>query len=367
VIQGLTTDRQSITNLNLRSRLKTWVATVPSNIAFLKYWGKSDPIAQWPANDSISMTLTNSVSTTSVRLSHDGHHHFLHDRTAISSSEQPTHKAFKHLDFLCNQLKVSRPLIIETKNTFPSDCGIASSASGYGALTLAAVSALLDADSMDDLDSQGVSMETLSNWARMGSGSSCRSFFGGYVIWNRGTTSSTQEVTQLATQDHWPLCDVIVLLSDAKKPMSSSDAHLAAWGSPFFSVRLAGLEHRKQLICAAIRDRKMETLGELIETECLEMHAVAMTGSPPVRYLSDDTSRFLTWVREKRSQGTFPGWFTLDAGPNPHIICEKNDLPSVLSSLKKDWPFVTLISDEVGPGPELSVLESPQDGDIVYV
>lgn len=313
----------------------------PSNIALIKYWGKRDPIEQIPANDSLSMTLATAVTRTQASVA---------TASSLASEKGPLGgKAERHLAFLRQQLGFTAPLAINTRNSFPASCGIASSASGLAALTIAAIAAWTGASNFEELEVAGFSRARLADLARRGSGSACRSLYGGYVHWR----ADSQEVSVRLGPEHWALADVIVVLSDAPKPVSSTDAHAGAWGSPLFAPRLASVSDRLERVYSALAHRDLVTLGETIETEALEMHAVMMSGQPSAYYLTKTTSRFLAWTRQERKAGRLPAWFTIDAGPNVHLICEARDSDQVSRAVKAAFPEAQLIQDHVGQGPSL--------------
>lgn len=330
----------------------SWSAVAPSNIAFIKYWGKRDPLLQWPANDSLSMTLSSSHTVSTARRL-DGPEDVFQfaDLPVMTSSSHPEHKIFRHLQFLRQELGTSERLQIISHNTFPTGCGIASSASGFAALTLAAVAAWTEQTEWNDLAMRGIPRERLAHLARRGSGSAGRSIFGGFVRWDGGASSEEQRIHPIVPANHWSLSDVIVVLSAEEKSVSSSQAHLAAWGSPLFAPRLAGIPAKMQRVTTAIEKKDIDGLGVEIESEALEMHAVAMTGTPQVQYFTPDTVRFLAWVRQERARGTLPAYFTVDAGPNVHLICETKDAESIVRQVQKEWPTAQTISDQIGTGP----------------
>ncbi len=331
-------------------------ATAPSNIALVKYWGKRNIQLQWPANDSISMTLSSSNTTTTACRTENNFDRFTMANKTITSLTNPDDKVFRHLNFIRSQLNLAGHLDLTTQNNFPTGCGIASSASGFAALTLAATAALVGNPSWDALEMAGVTRQTLAHWARQGSGSAGRSVFGGFVQWTAGDHPEAQTITEELAPDHWNLSDVIVVLSDAQKHVSSSEAHLAAWASPLFKPRLAGLPDRLATVKKALNERDLATLGREIEVDALEMHAVAMTGSPAVHYLTPDTLNFISWVRTERRAGHLPAWFTIDAGPNVHLICRAEDAKIVATHVEKNWPQSRLIQDQIGRGPQITIV-----------
>jgi diphosphomevalonate decarboxylase len=320
--------------------------TAPSNIAFLKYWGKSDPLTQWPAGNSLSMTLKNAKTVTKASLSDK-------DQVYFDGHLCDDKKIFKALDLLRQQTGISRQINIHTYNTFPKSAGIASSASGMAALTLASIACWTQSQSFWELEKNGFSKIRLSHLARLCSGSAGRSLFGGYVEWQRGHVPELQVISQKATSSHWPLSNLILIVSDKMKATSSSEAHAAAWSSPLFAPRLAVLPERLAAMLEAIQEKNLRKLGPLLETDALEMHAVILTASTPVRYLSEETLNLLSWIRHERQRGSFNAWFTIDAGPNIHLISELEDQAKIQHTLSKAFPHLTIFPDEVGDGPHI--------------
>lgn len=330
-------------------------AEVPSNIAFVKYWGKRDTAAQWPANSSLSMTLDKARTVTSARvLGPDAtSDKITKDGTLLSRDSHGAEKAYKHLEFLRNATGFSSYLEVVTHNTFPSECGIASSASGLGALTMASVAAWTGCHDLAELQLRGHTLQSLAHMARLGSGSACRSFFGGYVAWEPGASPTEQTVQQVKPTEHWPLADLIVIVSAARKPVSSTVAHKTAWTSPLFGPRLAGLSERLKAAEDAIKNRDLKQLGTCIEADALEMHAVMMTSQPAANYMTKDSEEVISWIRTERASGQLDAWFTMDAGPNVHVICDARNAQIYAQKIKERFPEFALIADTAGAGPVL--------------
>lgn len=334
-------------------------AVAPSNIAFLKYWGKRDAAQQWPANDSLSMTLSSLVTTTRAQVATSDQ--ITINGSLVSRGDILGNKAWRHLDYLRSNEGFKAPLEISSTNNFPHGAGIASSASGLAALTLAAIGAWTGSSSMDMLAEHGYTRERLSRLAHMGSGSAGRSLWGGFVSWLAGARAEEQSFTQVLPADHWDLTDMIVVTDAGEKSISSTEAHAAAWHSPLFAIRLSGLAQRQEQMLAALKARDMAALGPLLEQEALEMHAVAMTGKPQANYLNKATSDVIAWLRQVRSQKTVPAYFTLDAGPNPHIICATDRAAELGYLLKDAFPHFTVLQSQVGQGPVVRLVgDSPR-------
>lgn len=332
-------------------------ATVPSNIALIKYWGKRNGSRNWPANDSLSMTLTEARTITDVWVRDQPFDAIVWEGAPALRSDDPraaSDKAMQHLRRLRDLLGFDRSLHVETRNTFPSDCGIASSASGLAALTVGAIAAWTGSSEPAQLAEHGFDKERLAALARLGSGSACRSLHGGYVHWQAGVTPEAQSLSVVASPEHFPLANVIVILSKSAKAISSTAAHRDAWTSPLFPVRLAGVDRRLAGVKRALEQKDLETLGDLIETEALEMHAVMMSSKPSACYFTEGTSQLLAWVRRERQKGQLEAWFTVDAGPNVHLITRPEYASQVARQVREAFGDVELIIDHTGRGMDLS-------------
>ena len=328
----------------------TVTATAPSNIALLKYWGKRDAVRQWPANDSLSMTLSAAkTETTAAVAAADS---VVFEGRALAPESKEAKKIARHLDRLRGATGNGARLAIETRNTFPAGCGIASSASGFAALTAAGCAALVGATDASGLAARGFDLATLAALARQGSGSACRSLAGGYVRWTAGDAADRQAVAQVVAPGMFDLADLIVVLSDKEKAVPSTAAHAFAWSSPLFPPRLAGVAERIARIEAALKGCDFTALGIEIEAEALEMHAVIMTATPPVSYLTAATTAFCTWLREQRQRGGFEAYFTIDAGPNVHVLARLEDAADLAGVIRAAFgaQVKDIVMDRTGLG-----------------
>jgi diphosphomevalonate decarboxylase len=329
-------------------------ARAHANLAFVKYWGKADASLNLPLNSSISMNLSGATTVTTVELDDSlaadlvlvrGDTPHGDPQLPLPFGEAPTEagasfaeRVVRHLDRV-RALAGSRARArVTTANSFPAGAGIASSASGLAALTVAAAAAFgLELDERQ-----------LSILARRGSGSACRSIAGGFVEWHAGTSSDDSFATQIAPASHWPVVDLAVIVSRAPKKVPSSEGHQLALGSPFSQARLDTLPERTASIRRAILDRDFETFGRETEAEALAMHAIAMTSAhvadgawrSGVYYWLPDTLALLAAVQEWRADG-LPVYFTLDAGPTVHLLCpaeQAGQVAEAVRSLEADTP-----------------------------
>ncbi len=297
-------------------------AVAPSNIAFVKYWGNVNARLRLPFNASLSMTLSGAKSRTEVTFDHS----LRVDDVLIDGQAAGTEASARvsaHLDLIRSLAGISAGARVESSNSFPMGTGIASSASGFAALTLAGCSAA------------GVALEEreLSALARRGSGSAARSIPDGFVLWHAGADSPSSFAESIAPPDHWALCDVVAVLSREHKTIGSGGGHAAASANQFFSVRQARLGDRLNLISDALLERDFHRFGAAVEAEAYELHAIAMTSSPPILYWAPATVALMHLVRLWRADD-LAVYATLDAGPNVHLICEESQVSELCVALE---------------------------------
>lgn len=320
-----------------------------SNIAFIKYWGVSDPAINLPLNNSISMTLADAYTVTTVAWDDGtgevaGGEPLQHDQIMLDGKlliGQSTDRLTKHLDRIRDLAGIDLYARVESKNNFPMASGIASSASGFAALSVAATQAL----GMELNETQ------LSAIARQGSGSASRSILGGFVEWEKGSDDKSSVAHQLHPREHWNLYDIVAVISSAEKKVSSASGHTLAHSSPLLDGRINSLECALRDVRTAIDERNLEQLGPIIEHDALAMHSVMMTCDPSLFYWQPGTVELIQSVRQWRSDG-LPVYFTIDAGPNLHLICEEESVDAICDLLLNK-PFVQqVIASQPGPGVE---------------
>jgi diphosphomevalonate decarboxylase len=325
----------------------------PANIAFVKYWGARDSERVIPFNRSISMTLErcHSVCTAEV-ISEERDQVWLAETDGGFRAPEPEfdRRVREHLDTMRRWAGREDRLWVATRNSFPSAGGLASSASGFAALTLAAAGAL---------GKGNTSTEELSRLARLsGSGSAARSVLGGYVEWPaigvdlEGPDADRQgHAVQIADAEHWDLKDVIAVVELGPKVVSSLEGHRRATTSPYFAKRQELLPDRLRRVLEAIEEQDLDTLGPILEEEAIDLHLIAMSSRPPIFYWSPGTVAVLKAVSELRQEG-LSAWATLDAGANVHVICDPDSEQDVVDRLENLPAVGFLIRDGVGGGPE---------------
>jgi len=282
------------------------------NIALVKYWGNRDDALRLPANGSISVNLAGLETRTRVTWDErrvTGEDIFTLNGSPVSGSGLKRVSEF--LDLVRHMAGFDFRADVVSANNFPTGAGIASSASAFGALALAATHAAgLDLAEAD-----------LSRLARRGSGSACRSVPGGFVEWLAGSGDMDSFAVSLAPPEHWPLVDCLAIVSSEHKPTGSTEGHTLAPTSILQSARVADAEHRLDACRTAIRQRDFQSLADGIELDSNLMHAVMMTSSPPLFYWLETSLSVMRTVVEWRRKG-LPAAYTMDAGPNIHVICE---------------------------------------------
>jgi diphosphomevalonate decarboxylase len=320
--------------------------SAPANIAFIKYWGARDLDRALPLNASISMTLERCVTQCTAELIHgDQDEIWLAEQHGGFSAPEPEflRRAKQHLDRIRQWAGRRDCFRVATRNTFPSAAGLASSASGFAALTMAAAGALGRSDTPP---------AELSRLARTsGSGSASRSVLGGYVEWPAVEDEQKSQAIQLADAEHWDLRDVIAVVEIGPKAVPSLEGHRRAVTSPYFARRLELLPERLAKVRRAIAERDLDLLGPLIEEEAIDLHLIAMSSRPPIFYWAPGTVAVLRTVRELRQEG-LAAWATMDAGANVHVICDSDSEEDVAERLESLAAVGFVIQDSVGAGPE---------------
>jgi diphosphomevalonate decarboxylase len=293
------------------------------NIAFIKYWGNRDDDLRLPMNSSISMNLDGLFTRTKVTWNEN--REAVSDTLILNGEAIPGKALLRMSNLLDHVRKMARINLradVVSETNFPSGAGMASSASAFAALSLAAVQAAhLDLGS-----------EALSRLARRGSGSACRSIPAGFVEWSAASSDKASFATSIAPPEHWSLVDVIAIVSSAHKSTGSTEGHALAGTSPLQSARVKDAPRRIDICRRSILERNFSALAEIIEIDSNLMHAVMMTSSPPLFYWQEATLTVMRTVRMARADGLM-ACYTVDAGPNVHVICEKANVDDLVDLL----------------------------------
>ncbi len=327
-------------------------AIAGSNIALVKYWGKrcaSQPGLNLPAVGSLSITLDALTTRTDVRFD-DGlaaDEIVLTDPSGRRPDAASDQKISRFLDLVRARTGIGTRAHVRTHNDFPTAAGLASSASGFAALALAATRA----------SGLELGSDELSRLARQGSGSAARSIFGGFVEWHRGESDDGSDclAEPLAEPEHWPLKVVVAITQLGPKSVGSTKGmELTRETSPFFSSWVAS--HPADLTRAreAIATRDFERLAEVTEASCLKMHALMMSARPGLLYWRGATLEIIHAIRELRREGV-PVCFTIDAGPQVKAVCEAHVDARVMSALRSINGVQDVLTSGLGPGARLTL------------
>ncbi|KAJ3071750.1 diphosphomevalonate decarboxylase [Podochytrium sp. JEL0797] len=343
----------TVDHANKRARTDTAEATAsaPVNIAVIKYWGKRSEALMLPTNSSLSLTLDQDQlqSKTSVRVMPEEGDDV---RLWLNAKEDKISTRVRNLVSTMRKLRIAKEaadsslpalankaLHVASVNNFPTAAGLASSASGLACLAVA-----LDAALQLDLPRAQVSA-----LARLGSGSACRSLFGGFVAWDMGVKEdgSDSVARQVAPETHWPeMCALILVASATQKEMpSTAGMQTTVETSPLLQHRIqAVVPDRMAAIEKAIQARDFDNFAEITMRDSNQFHAVCLDTFPPIFYLNHVSHRVISLVtkynevKSKKTGRKYTVAYTFDAGPNAVLYLMKDDVAEVLRLVNAFFP-----------------------------
>lgn len=307
-------------------------AVANANIALVKYWGKRDDKLILPQNGSISMTCDGLQTTTTVEFSDK------YNKDIVIINDEELQKDEKdilgHLDRIRKLAGIKEKAKVMSQSNFPVAAGLASSASGFAALTLAAVNAA----------NLRLNERELTILSRQGSGSSCRSIPEGFVEWHRGSSNdgSDSYAETIAPKAHWQEFRMIAtIVSESKKKVSSrAGMKQTVETCPYYKDWLATVDADLEIIRNGIKNRDFSSVGLAAEANCLKMHALMITTIPPIIYWIPATLEVMHAVQLMRNEG-IACYFTIDGGPQVKVMCLAKDEKEInkrlleLSGVKK--------------------------------
>ena len=339
----------------------TW--TSPSNIALVKYWGKWG--VQLPRNPSLSFTLKHSVTTLSI---------IAFKKKTLDTipslvflfEEKPHHKFQEKIEKFLKTQELRFPwllnysLEIHSSNTFPHSSGIASSASSMSALCLSLLSLdeLIGEKKYETSDFYMLASEL----SRLASGSASRSVYGGQVFWGESSLlNNSSDKYAIPFHESHPIfqdyCDSILIVDEGEKSLSSRAGHTLMDKHPFSKQRYQEAQNNLAKLVEALKKGDIESFIEVVEDEALMLHALMMTSRPSFILLKGQSLSLIEKIRNFRLQQNIPVCFTIDAGPNIHLLYPQKYKMIVLEWIEKDLSFLLTgnkwIHDEVGEGPHL--------------
>ncbi|HEQ7940537.1 TPA: diphosphomevalonate decarboxylase [Streptococcus pyogenes] len=300
------------------------VITVTSyaNIAIIKYWGKENQAKMIPSTSSISLTLENMFTTTSISFLPDT---ATSDQFYINGVLQNDEEHTKISAIIDQFRQPGQAFVkIETQNNMPTAAGLSSSSSGLSALVKAC----------DQLFNTQLDQKALAQKAKFASGSSSRSFFGPVAAWDKDSGAIYKVETDLK------MAMIMLVLNAAKKPISSREGmKLCRDTSTTFDewVEQSAIDYQHML--TYLKTNNFEKVGQLTEANALAMHATTKTANPPFSYLTKESYQAMEAVKELRQEG-FACYFTMDAGPNVKVLCLEKDLAQLAERLGKNYRII---------------------------
>ena len=293
-----------------------------ANIAIIKYWGKKKEKEMVPATSSISLTLENMYTETTLSpLPADARA----DEFYINGQLQNEAEHIKMRKIIDRYRPEGAGFIrIDTQNNMPTAAGLSSSSSGLSALVKAC-----NAYFQLGLDRKELALE-----AKFASGSSSRSFYGPIAAWDKDSGEIYPVETDLK------LAMIMLVLEDQKKPISSRDGmKLCVETSTTFEewIRQSEQDYKDMLIY--LKENDFEKVGALTEKNALAMHATTKTATPSFSYLTDASYEAMDFVRQLREQGE-SCYFTMDAGPNVKVLCLEKDLKHLSELLGQRYRLI---------------------------
>lgn len=358
--------------------------SAPTNIAVIKYWGKADVPLNTPLNDSLSLTLdqTDLKAVTTVAASDK----FATNRLWINGNEvQPNSRFDTVLDQMkslaqdVQAMKVSfgnkdqgsksqtqlvsasdwkrMKVHVSSYNTFPTAAGLASSAAGYAALVTGLANLY---NAKEEFDGHFTAI------ARQGSGSACRSLYGGFVAWRKGTSGDAKQLDTtsiaepVASEAHWPLCAIILVVSSQPKHTSSTHGmQTSVATSTLISHRASEVvPQRMKEMEKAILERDFDSFATLTMQDSNQFHAICLDTYPPICYLNDTSRSIIQLVTEyNRNVGETRCAYTFDAGPNAVLYFQQQHLLEVSALVARAFGLSLFLPSREARS-SLSILQS---------
>jgi len=331
----------------------------PSNIAIIKYWGKFP--GQIPANPSISFTLENAVTEMFTDFSYasdvkNAHIElFFEGEYNLKFTEKIRNFVNNHSNLFPLAAKCN--LKIQSANSFPHSAGIASSASSMSALALT----LSEIERLLSEEKKIITSETVSNIARLASGSACRSIYGGIVLWGKTSlieNSSDNYAIPLTNNIHSVFTtykDVILLVDSSEKNVSSRAGHALMEKNPYSLARYTQANSNLKLLLNALKNGDLDLFCKIAENEALSLHALMMQSDPWYMLMKPNTLKIIHEIKLFREQNKIPVCFTLDAGPNVHVLFPENvekEIMKLINYLSDLCGEIKWLKDGIGKGPK---------------
>ncbi len=335
----------------------------PANIALVKYWGKYP--GQLPMNPSLSFTLRESVVRIRMKYAPAGNGPGgLH---SFALNGQPNEKFEARIGKYIDSMKAHYAFLndfgldIESQSTFPHSAGIASSAAAFSALAMALGSIENELAGKTGMGSDFLKKASFA--ARLGSGSACRSVYGGFTVWGKSDHlpgSSDDFAVKLADESIHPafrnLQDAVLIVDDSEKKVSSTAGHALMNGHDFRESRIVQAEDNLGSMLHALKTGDEDLFVSIVENEALTLHGLMMSSRPGYILIKPGTIALIEKIRDFRQQHNINICFTLDAGPNIHLVYLDKDAHRVRPFIQQELlPMCKnrrWMDDGVGAGPK---------------
>ena len=314
-------------------------AKAHTNIALVKYWGKKDQDLIIPQTDSLSLTLNEFYTTTTVNFDN----YLNSDLVAIDQhilSKKEAQKVVHVLDIVRQLSGIKSFARVDSINHVPTAAGLASSASAFAALAGAASTAA----------GLNLSSRDLSRLARRGSGSATRSIYGGLVEWQKGTDDDSSFAQPVLENVDFPIEMLAVLVDTKKKKVSSrSGMQSSVETSPYYDAWRQVVANDMVAIKKAIKAKDIDQIGHIAEENALRMHALTFSADPGFTYFNGETLTIIKAVEDLRNQGV-NCYYTMDAGPNVKVIYDRGNRSKIVEELSNIVGPERLVVSQPGPG-----------------
>ncbi|UQS85706.1 diphosphomevalonate decarboxylase [Apilactobacillus apisilvae] len=295
-------------------------ARAHTNIALTKYWGKKNEQLIIPNNSSISLTLDEFYTDTTVQFIDELSNDVIYLNDKLLSDNN---KIIKFMDIVREKAGISTFAEIHSYNHVPTSAGLASSASGFAALAAAASKAAgLDLNEIE-----------LSRLARLGSGSATRSIYGGFAKWKKGNDDKTSYAVSVQDPVKMDIRMIAIVLNNSPKKISSREGmKISVETSPYYESWIKQTNDDLKTVENAIKDNNFTILGKTAELNSMRMHSLTLSSDPSYLYLNNDSLTVIHAVKNLRKNG-IECYFTMDAGPNVKIICQSNNVSSIVKKI----------------------------------
>lgn len=313
---------------------KSVIVEATPSLALIKYWGKQDTAENLPATSSLALNLDGLTTKTEVSFAEA-------DKVVINGAQADPSRYTAYFDRIRKTLHTDAKYLVKSESTFPTAAGLASSSSGFAALTLGCMA----------LEQDHVDRAVASDLARFGSASAARAVYGGFTILPKGSRTASP----LFSPDHWPELRVLIAIvkKDEKSVSSRKAMELARTTSPFYSKWVESSEQLYQDALEACRQKNLPLLGRAMQQSYLSMFSTMFTSVPPVMYWEPESIAIIQACDEMRKKG-IQVWETMDAGPQVKMLCLDSDIEKIQQVLQRLNPTIEVLLSR--PGGEAKII-----------